>query len=114
MTAQSGGNTEFEYRYRDASNYKWHASVVLAGSLRLQDIKPYLIDGEFFVPELVGLKCLTPEIRNEDDHDWHEVIALNPTSAPANFIPAEEFLRQFQTQHRKGWVYVSSKGWGYV
>jgi hypothetical protein len=103
-------NTELEYLYRDASNYKWFDSVIVAGHLTLNDLKKYLIDGEYFVPELVGMKCLTPEIRNEDDHDWHEIVSLKPTTLAANFLSAEELVLKFKAQYLAGWPYLP-KGW---
>jgi hypothetical protein len=106
-------NTEFRYIYRDASNYKWIDEVVVSGELRFEDFKKYLIDHEFFIPELVGLKCLTPTIRNEDDHDWHAILSLTPTSKSANFISAAELVARFESQYHTGWS-LHHTGWRYV
>ncbi len=103
-------NTEFEYLYRDASNYKWFDRVVVAGHLTIDDLKKYLIDGEYFIPELVGMRPLTPDTRNDDDHDLHEIVSLKPSSLPANFFSAEELALKFKSLHLAGWPYLS-KGW---
>jgi hypothetical protein len=102
-------NTEFEYLYRDASNYKWFGKVVVAGRLTIDDLKKSLIDGEYFIPELVGMRSLTPDIRNEDDHDWHEIVSLKPSSQPANFLSAEELALKFKALHLAGWPYLSKE-----
>jgi hypothetical protein len=113
MNSASEHNTEICYIYRDASNYKWFDEVVVSGELHFEDFKEYLIDREFFIPELVGLKCLTPEIRNEDDYDWHAIFSLTPTSKAANFISAAELVARFKLQHRKGWLQYQT-GWRYA
>jgi hypothetical protein len=113
MNSASEHNTELRYIYRDASNYKWIDEVVVSGELRFEDFKEYLIDREFFIPELVGLKCLTPTIRNEDDHDWHAILSLTPTSRSVDFISAAELIARFKSQHRTGWSQHHT-GWRYV
>lgn len=112
MISASHINTEFEYLYRDASNYKWFHTVVVAGRLTIDDLKKYLIDGEFFIPELVGMSPLTPDSRNEDDHDWHEIVSLKPSSLPADFLAAEELALKFKAQYLAGWPYLP-KEWRY-
>lgn len=99
-------NTAIEYVYRDASNYKWFETVVVRGSLKYEDLQPYLINGEFFVPGNVGLKSLTPEVRNEDDHDWHAIFALTPTDQPSTAGSAEDLVKRFQIQHRTSWSHA--------
>ncbi|CAN5481463.1 hypothetical protein BH10PSE14_BH10PSE14_14860 [soil metagenome] len=77
--------TAFEYRYRDASNYKASGRIVLNG--RLSDIDRASImdsmeDREFFVAEQVGIPPLYQALHDlsggptEDDHGWHEFIAF--------------------------------------
>ena len=105
MPEQSETNTEFKYRYRDASNYKWTHAVIIAGTLTLEDIRNFLIDGEYFIPQLVGMKSLTPDLRNEDDHDWHEIISLRPTIYSSNFTSSAELLRRFQSQSHMAWTH---------
>lgn len=50
--------TSFEYLYRDAANYKVFEAVVLWGALRLEELTPFLHEGEFFNPSQIGLKDL--------------------------------------------------------
>jgi hypothetical protein len=92
-------NTRIDYLYRDRSNYKQHASVVLAGELsarEVDDIGATLRDGELFIPAQVGL----PELQDrfpawtDDDHVWHELIEIrstderptSPLSARATYV----------------------------
>ncbi|MBC7985314.1 MAG: hypothetical protein H7X93_01385 [Sphingomonadaceae bacterium] len=78
-----------EYRYRDASNFKMHASVLLSGSCRARDsdlIRSTLWCGELFIPEQVGIGPLQHDfeeysgVPSRDDHVWHEFVALRPAS----------------------------------
>lgn len=80
----------FEYLYRDASNYKTYGKVLLSGRARpthMATIASALIDGEYFLPSLVGLPDLTAELfaysngPTEDDHEWHEYIDLRAANA---------------------------------
>ena len=92
--------------YRDASNYKWSRTIILEGTIKREDIENYLIDGEFFLPLEVGLKCLTPCPRTEDDHDWHTIRSLTTTTKQADFCSANDFVNRFQHQHEKSWKYA--------
>ena len=76
----------FEYLYRDASNYKAFRSVVLDGEWSqdlIEGIRSSLIDGEYFVPQMVGLEPLQAQVGkwNSDDHDWHEVVEFRQLDA---------------------------------
>ena len=73
-------NTRVSYQYRDASNYKLHNEVVIAGELSYPELEPFLIDGIYFVPEELHIPRLQFDSRNEDDHDWHEILKLEPCS----------------------------------
>lgn len=73
-------NTKISYLYRDASNYKLFNEVVIAGQLSLEQLKPFLIDEIFFVPEELGLPRLSFDAHTLDDHDWHEIIRLEPSN----------------------------------
>lgn len=75
-------NTRVSYQYRDASNYKLYDEVVIAGELSFQELEPFLIDGIYFVPEELHIPRLQFGSRNEDDHDWHEILKLEPCSEP--------------------------------
>jgi hypothetical protein len=87
--------TAFEYRYRDASNYKASGRILLNG--RLSDVGRALIidsleDGEFFVAEQVGIPPLYEALYQlsdgptEDDHGWHEFVAFTE-KVPADDEP---------------------------
>lgn len=73
-------NTQISYLYRDASNYKQHNKVTLAGEIT--DAEKRLIlgkleEGEYFIPSQVGLDDLQPRMIGfpdaQDDHVWHEL-----------------------------------------
>ena len=70
-------NTRIRYLYRDASNYKRQQSVILKGRITKEQIDRILdsCDGEYFIPEQVGLSCDRFEEygRNPDDHCWCEL-----------------------------------------
>ena len=87
--------TAFEYRYRDASNYKAWGRILLNG--RLSDADRALVidsleDGEFFVAEQVGIPPLYQALYQlsdgptEDDHGWHEFVAFTD-QVPADDEP---------------------------
>ena len=76
----SGPNTEIWYLYRDASNYKRHNRQVVSGQItetKVADIISCLDDGEYFIPEQVGLPAdrLDEYERDSDDHCWLELAA---------------------------------------
>lgn len=79
----------FDYRYRDAGNYKISQSILLKGNVEDSDqdaIVSKLESGEFFIPEQVGLPPLQQGLKiysampNADDHVWHEFVALRTAS----------------------------------
>jgi len=72
--------TILEYQYRDAGNYKAFGELLIEGEMTPNDLAaliPYLYDGEYFIPEEVGIPSLQPKLwdensgPNEDDHEWH-------------------------------------------
>lgn len=101
-------NTLLEYLYRDASNYKQHGSVVLRGEISLKDIRPLLIDGEYFIPSQAELPDLQHKFRDqgfeyptEDDHAWHEIVSVRPTTKQVTVpLHKKEFLAQLQKSRR--------------
>ena len=101
-------NTLLEYLYRDASNYKQHGSVVLQGAISLKDIRPLLIDGEYFIPSQAGLPDLRPQFKVQgfdyptgDDHEWHEIVSMKPTrKQPTIPLHRKEFLARLQRSRR--------------
>ena len=101
-------NTLLEYLYRDASNYKQHGSVVLRGAISLKDIRPLLLDGEYFIPSQAGLPGLQHKFRKqgfeyptEYDHAWHEIVSMRPTTKQATLpLHRKEFLSRLQRSRR--------------
>jgi len=81
-------NIKFNYIYRDASNYKQYGSIFLSNpnniSVTLIEniIRKNLIDGEFFVANKWGVPPLFFDMKNEDDHEWHEFENIEITEEP--------------------------------
>ncbi len=77
--------------YRDGSNYKFHEEIILSNpnrlsmrainskiALILRDTSPFA-DTPLFRPEWIGLPTVFPFTaygRNDDDHDWHEIVLI--------------------------------------
>lgn len=99
-------NTRFAYLYRDGSNCKQYASVVLEGMLRFEDIAPFLDEGEYFIAADVDLEDLQLEwartghvFPNDEDHVWSEIHPedIEPTDdEPTADVTAEELLAAFR------------------
>lgn len=98
----------FEYRYRDACNFKADGYVALIGSLSQADrdkILDRLDDGQFFIAEQVGIPVLYEELYkwgggpNSSDHCWHEFVAFNdaPYKPRSDEVSedASHFLKRF-------------------
>jgi hypothetical protein len=112
-------SVSIEYMYRDASNYKRYEVVNISNpekisvfSIRKQfdqaisHLMPFP-DRPIFRPELVGFPtvflCDLPGCRrNEDDHDWHELISIEET-AEAPTVDASfsvgDFIELLRTTH---------------
>jgi len=105
--------TILEYQYRDAGNYKAFGELLLEGEMTpsdLADLTPYLYDGEYFIPEEVGIPPLQPLLqeelggKNEDDHEWHTFIKAR-TVAPEDmgqpvWGTKEELIQRFRDINR--------------
>ena len=104
-------NTQVDYMYRDASNYKRGRTEVLAGELSAVEIAEILArreDSEFFIPAQVGLEELQHELWDEydsgypttDDHVWHELqgedIQLTEAAPTMKHLTAAEWLAQWR------------------
>lgn len=102
--------TLFEYRYRDAGNFKSHGAVALKGEVSAKQAEAataMLQDGELFVAEQFGVPpSYAPLYRwsggpTADDHCWHEFIAFTPVEEAAlppdlpRLGPARAFLARF-------------------
>ena len=74
-------NTEIDYMYRDASNYKQYGNEVIRGELTYEQLTPYFLEMQeanvgLFNPKAVGLWHPGEHLRGfptEDDHDWCEL-----------------------------------------
>ena len=97
-------NTYFSYLYRDASNYKEYNEVILFGSLRLDQLLPFLKDKTFFIPSEIGLVDLQGCDWSSDDHIWHEIENIESTlSLPTVNLKAEKLLEKFKIAFENGW-----------
>lgn len=98
-------NTIFAYLYRDSSNYKQFHHENIKGELKLEQIKPYLYEGSFFIPSQLGMEDLEfDEYDDEEDHVWHEIDELTLTEKePTLRLTAEETVKAFKDLHATGW-----------
>lgn len=71
------------YMYRDAHNFKTYGEIIVDEAVTIEEIAPYLIDGQYFIPEHVGVDPLRPMAMNEWDHHFHEIAEIEPTSLAA-------------------------------
>jgi hypothetical protein len=94
---------ELEYRYCDGNNYKTWGRVILNGAISIHQLQPHLYEGEFFLPGLVGLPELTPEIATEYDHPWHTLGGVEKTSNNESLIAAGELVARFKLQSILAW-----------
>ena len=94
-------NTQFEYLYRDAGNWKSWNCVVLKGAMTPQmyrEIQKCCEDGcEMFIPEQVGLPLIREWEVTEDDHPYAELgdYSLVPNKPDTDMTP-EELLERFR------------------
>ena len=97
-------NTKITYKYRDAGNYKTWGEEVIEGTLTLNQLAPYLIDTEFFIPRDIGLPDLQPQPKTEDDHDLHTIEELTETTEkPTIRINAETLINNFKQARVGEW-----------
>ena len=100
--------TIFEYRYRDAGNFKGYGSVALEGSLTPQQeetIRMKLQDGDFFIAEQVGVPPLYDQLYQwsdgpiETDHCWHEFVGFEEAGGAdesgERAVPVAAFVARF-------------------
>jgi len=100
-------NSEINYLYRDASNYKTGGTEVVRGELTYEQLAPYLLemadtDTGFFNPASVELPHPGLHMRgfpSEDDHDWCELHKddVKPTDKePTVKQSAEQLIELFR------------------
>jgi hypothetical protein len=110
--AHRNSNLVFEYRYRDAGNYKVEGRVLLTGKLTAQQrtaIEERMESGQFFIAEQVGIPPLCSKLfefgggPNSEDHAWHEFdgfrsVASHFQSAKDDTVmSAEKLFRAFKS-----------------
>lgn len=102
-------NTQFEYLYRDASNYKsWH-QVILEGTLTQAEKEEIhsCCDGDNFIAEQLGLPHNFPSDEIcDDDHCWCEMyegpnFGLTETDAEPTNGSVKELLEKFRAAKGK-------------
>ena len=113
-------NCIFEYRYRDAGNWKTEGAVILSGQIDtaiVDAIRKTLDAGELFIPEQVGLEPLQNQhffahksAPDDDmDHAFHEFIGVraihstNDLQYPKLAITLESLVARFEAAGRQGW-----------
>lgn len=94
---------EISYLYRDASNYKCWGTFVVKGSISIHDLRPYLIDQEYFIPQRIGVPALTPEEFSEDDHLFHEIHSTRQCAKAPYAFTADELVERVRSCSRRGW-----------
>ncbi len=82
-----GENIKFEYRYRDAANYKQYGGIVFCNPEELSlasiefCIRKHLVEGEFFDHNSFHLPPLFfDSYDTELDHPFHEFFGVSCTS----------------------------------
>lgn len=79
-------NTQINYLYRDASNYKSFNSIIVSGTFSQEQVKEILScckDGDTFIPEQIGWDLVRGWDINEDDHPYAEI-------DEASFVPTDK------------------------
>ncbi len=98
-----GPNTLIYYCYRDAGNTKFWGEIVVSGQVSRKQLEKFLFDGEWFVPEQVGLNHLLTEPWTKLDHILHELHEFEDTERTDHFCLADELIAKFEAAHKKGW-----------
>lgn len=94
---------EVNYLFRDASNYKFRGDFRLLGQMCIDEIESYLFEGEFFIPEKIGLPPLRPETTSEDDHLLHSIEDCRAVEGETYVMTAHEFQQRLREASKKGW-----------
>jgi hypothetical protein len=95
--------TTVTYLYRDAGNWKFWGEFNVLGTLGFDDLRSYLLDEEFFIPEPIGLPSLVPAVRNTDDHLLHTFEEFVSGTADFYACTAQEFARRVRAVNGQGW-----------
>ncbi|SRR5579884_2494765 len=94
-------NTLFHYTCSVGNGNKQDKTVILAGELTLEQIKPYLDEGMYFVPGQVGLEDLQTGGLASGSHEyvWHKIEEGDLTlteQEPTIALTAAELLHTFE------------------
>lgn len=102
----------FNYRYRDADNYKAEGRILVLGALKYGDrrlIQSKMASEQFFVAEQVNLPSLYRKLHAYDvdpsasDHSWHEFDSFQELTEASEILEgdyevrAETFLDAFKS-----------------
>ena len=55
------------------------------------------------MPKAIGLPALVPEIRNEDDHDWHTFEECVETKEGEPLLTARELMHRIKAANARDW-----------
>ncbi len=113
----------FEYRYRDASNYKSWGFLLLQGSASssdIEDLRRRFDSGSNFIAERLCIPPLYAELwafsggPSIDDHVWHTFIALRPATAQDMEAPVFDTVENFLQKVKavQAWDETLSPHWG--
>lgn len=92
------------YLYRDAGNYKFWSEFCVLGDVSLDTLSPYLFEGEYFVPEKIGLPSLVPPQKNDDDHLFHEFVDVEYSDSAECLLTADDFMARIRAASITGWI----------
>ena len=102
-------NTKMNYLYRDGANYKAHNEYIVKGEITEKQIKRIIkcLDGEFFIPEQLGLPIVRPDDKlTPDDHCFCELYEDDfetTTDDAYEDITCEELVQRFEKAAKDGW-----------
>lgn len=109
-TMPNGFNTKISYLYRDGDNYKTRFEEVVNGEFtveQIEKIRKCLFDGEYFIPEQVGLTFWRNyEFDPEIDGDFCEFDSLPfvlTTAQPTLMVTADELVNRFISAAKANW-----------
>jgi hypothetical protein len=87
-------NTRISYRYADKRNCKQFTAIVVGGTITWEQIAPYLVAQQSFIPGQIGLEDLQYRFALPGgDHPWHQMTSedIKPTEAkPTIALSGEE------------------------
>lgn len=99
-------NTQINYLYRDADNYKKRHAVIIEGEMtedQEKAIEECLDEGAYFIPAQVGLPNERFDDETEADHPWFEWEGYEASAAaPTLHITTAELVARF-VKAANGW-----------